>query len=327
MRFDDRSTVEAGGSFGDSPGSGPPTPWVIPPAIQEQPRRRFQHRYSIHVVLFLLTLGTTTWTGMTPSPGMSWLAALPSGFWYSIPILAILAAHEFGHYVFCRRHKVDATLPFFIPAPPPPFFIAGTLGAVIRIKEPFPSKTALFDIGVAGPIAGFVVLVPLLYWGVTMSNVSATADQGNVILYLGEPLLYQVMERLHFGALPAGTDVSLHPMGFAAWFGMFATALNLLPFGQLDGGHIMYSVLGRRSWYVSAATLVGAIVLTFISLSWLLIALMMLVMAVFLGFRHPRILDEHVPLDGVRIAVAVLALLIFVVCFTPVPISLLIPNG
>ena len=327
MRFDDRSTVEAGGSFGDSPGSGPPTPWVIPPAIQEQPRRRFQHRYSIHVVLFLLTLGTTTWTGMTPSPGMSWLAALPSGFWYSIPILAILAAHEFGHYVFCRRHKVDATLPFFIPAPPPPFFIAGTLGAVIRIKEPFPSKTALFDIGVAGPIAGFVVLVPLLYWGVTMSSVSATADQGNVILYLGEPLLYQVMERLHFGALPAGTDVSLHPMGFAAWFGMFATALNLLPFGQLDGGHIMYSVLGRRSWYVSAATLVGAIVLTFISLSWLLIALMMLVMAVFLGFRHPRILDEHVPLDGVRIAVAVLALLIFVVCFTPVPISLLIPNG
>lgn len=325
MKFDDRSTVEPGGSFGDPPGSGPPAPWVIPSAVQEQPRRRFQHKYSIHVVLFLLTLGTTTVTGMTWPPGTSWLAAFPSGFWYSIPILAILAAHEFGHYAFCRRHKVDATLPFFIPAPPPPFFIAGTLGAVIRIKEPFPSKKALFDIGVAGPIAGFVVLVPLLYWGVMMSTVSAAPDHGNV-LYLGEPLLYQAMERLHFGALSPGTDVYLHPMAFAAWFGMFATALNLLPFGQLDGGHIMYSVLGRRSWYVSAATLVGAIVLTFISLSWLLMAIMMVVMAVFLGFRHPRILDEHVPLDGIRMAVAILALLIFIVCFTPVPISLFLPN-
>jgi membrane-associated protease RseP (regulator of RpoE activity) len=259
-------------------------------------------------------------TGITVKPGMSWLSIVLSGFWYSIPILAILAAHEFGHYFYCRRHNVDATLPYFIPAPPPPFFIAGTLGAVIRIKEPFPSKKALFDIGVAGPIAGFVVLVPLLYWGVTMSEVSAAPGSENVI-YLGEPLLYQAMERLHFGALPQGADVYLHPMAFAAWFGMFATALNLLPFGQLDGGHIMYSVLGRRSWYVSAATLVGAIALTFISLSWLLMAIMMVAMAVFLGFRHPRILDEHVPLDGFRMAVAVLALLIFIVCFTPVPIE------
>jgi membrane-associated protease RseP (regulator of RpoE activity) len=249
---------------------------------------------------------------------MGWGEIILSGLWYSIPILAILAAHEFGHYAYCRRHDVDATLPYFIPAPP--FFIAGTLGAVIRIKEAFPSKKALFDIGVAGPIGGFVVLVPLLYWGVTMSEVR-TAPISENVLYLGEPLLYQAMERLHFGALPQGSDVYLHPMAFAAWFGMFATALNLLPFGQLDGGHIVYSVLGRRSWFVSAATLVAAVVLTFVSTSWLLMTVMMLVMAVFLGFRHPRILDEHVPLDSGRKLIAFLALIIFVVCFTPVPIQ------
>jgi membrane-associated protease RseP (regulator of RpoE activity) len=118
----------------------------------------------------------------------------------------------------------------------------------------------------------------------------------------------------------------LHPMAFAAWFGMFATALNLLPFGQLDGGHIVYSVLGRRSWYVSAGTLIAAIGLTFVSLSWLLMAVMMLVMAMFLGFRHPHITDEHVPLDPPRMLVAFFALVIFAICFTPVPISLFLPE-
>ncbi len=254
------------------------------------------------------------------------IEVLTSGLWFSLPILSILAAHEFGHYAYCRLHNVDATLPYFIPALPF-VFIAGTLGAVIRIKETFPSKKALFDIGVAGPIAGFVVLVPLLYWGVAMSEVrtSRATELANV-LYLGEPLLYQAIERIHFGPLPDSADVMLHPMAFAAWFGMFATALNLLPFGQLDGGHIVYSVLGRRSWYVSAGTLIAAIGLTFVSLSWLLMAVMMLVMAMFLGFRHPRILDEHVPLDPPRMLVAFLALVIFAICFTPVPISLFLPE-
>jgi membrane-associated protease RseP (regulator of RpoE activity) len=314
--------VEPGGSFGDPSGSGPPAPWAPVLPIQEPPKRKFQHRYLIHVVLFVVTLLSATFAGGY-RPEISWAEVFTSGLWYSLPILGILAAHEFGHYAYCRRHNVDATLPYFIPAPP--LFIAGTLGAVIRIKEPFPSKKALFDIGVAGPIAGFVVLVPLLYWGVTMSEVRTVPVSENV-LYLGEPLLYQAMERLHFGVLPDGSDVYLHPMAFAAWFGMFATALNLLPFGQLDGGHIVYSVLGRRSWYVSAATLAAAVVLTFVSVSWLLMTVMMLVMAVFLGFGHPRILDEHVPLDGRRKLIAFLALIIFVLCFTPVPIQFFLPG-
>ncbi|HYN07860.1 MAG TPA: site-2 protease family protein [Vicinamibacterales bacterium] len=312
------------GSAADPFGSGPPPPPWLPP-IPVPPRPKFQHRYRLHILLFVLTLLTATIAGRSPQEGATLVQNLLSGFWYSLPILAILAAHEFGHYAYCRRHNVDATLPYFIPAPP--FFIAGTLGAVIRIKEAFPSKKALFDIGVAGPIAGFVVLVPLLYWGVTMSELQYAHQADPNTIYLGEPLLYQAIERLHFGALPEEADVLLHPMAFAAWFGMFATALNLLPFGQLDGGHIVYSVLGRRSWYVSAATLVAAIVLTFISLSWILMTVMMLVMAVFLGFRHPRILDEHVPLDGPRKLVAFLALVIFVVCFTPVPVSWFLPQG
>ena len=331
MRPDDLPTQLPTGSVDHPPSPGQPAawqppPWQPPPPIPAPPKRKFRHRYRTHILLFALTLLTTSWAGTSAPPGSSMIEVLSSGLWFSLPILSILAAHEFGHYVYCRIHNVDATLPYFIPALPF-VFIAGTLGAVIRIKEKFPSKKALFDIGVAGPIAGFVVLVPLLYWGVTMSEVqtSRAAEAAN-ILYLGEPLLYQAIERLHFGPLPDSADVMLHPMAFAAWFGMFATALNLLPFGQLDGGHIVYSVLGRRSWYVSAGTLIAAIGLTFVSLSWLLMAVMMLVMAMFLGFRHPRILDEHVPLDPPRMLVAFIALVIFAICFTPVPISLFLPE-
>ena len=167
--------------------------------------------------------------------------------WYSVPLLAILTAHEFGHYFACRYYNVDATLPYFIPAPLP---LTGTLGAVIRIREAFPSKRALFDIGVAGPIAGFVVLVPLLIWGISMSTVGPVPDGA---IYFGEPLLWKLLEWAFFGFIPAGSDVMLHPVGFAAWWGMLATALNLLPFGQLDGGHIMYARLGRYATRVSAA--------------------------------------------------------------------------
>jgi membrane-associated protease RseP (regulator of RpoE activity) len=317
--LEDQSPAPSVGSGGDPFGSGAAPPW-IPPSFPAPPRPKFQHRYSIHILLFVLTLLTTTMAGFLMVGAESiWQAFVG----YALPIVGILAAHEFGHYAYCRRHDVDATLPFFIPAPP--VFIAGTLGAVIRIKETFPSKKALFDIGVAGPIAGFVALIPLLYWGVVLSEVRNVEVLPPNTMTLGEPLLFQAIARLHFGALPAGHEIFVHPMALAAWFGMFATALNLLPFGQLDGGHIVYSVLGRRSWLVSAGTLVAAIVLTFVSLSWILMTVMMLVMAVFLGFGHPRILDEDVPLDTGRKLVAFLALVIFALCFTPVPISMLIP--
>ena len=141
------------------------------------------------------------------------------------------------------------------------------------------------------------------------------------MIYFGEPLLYKAMAWLHFGSIPKGYDVTIHPMAFAAWWGMLATALNLMPFGQLDGGHVVYSLLGRRAAAVSVATLMVAALLTTRSLSWVSVMVMMLVMAVVLGLHHPRVIDEDTPLDANRRVLAVFALVMFVLCFTPVPIQ------
>ena len=297
-------------------------PWLPPP------RRKFQHRYVRHIVLFLLTFLTTSFVdgffylwfadSAQPLAGFT-LPVFLHGLWYSVPVLTILGAHEFGHYFLCRKHNVDATLPYFLPAPLP---LSGTLGAVIRIREAFPSKRALFDIGVAGPIAGFVALLPFLYFGLSLSSVVDMRDR--VSFSLGEPLLLKFVAHQIFGDLKPGFDIALHPMGMAAWWGMLATALNLMPFGQLDGGHLVYSLLGRRSAYVSMATLGAAIVLTSYSSSWVSMTIMMLIMAFLLGVRHPRIVDEDTPLDGGRRLIALVAFVIFVLCFTPVPLELFI---
>jgi membrane-associated protease RseP (regulator of RpoE activity) len=283
------------------------------------PRPKFRHKYGRHVTLFVLTCITTTLAGALGAASdlgdlVTW-RGLAAGLWYSVTILAILTAHEFGHYFACRYYNVDATLPYFIPAPLP---LTGTLGAVIRIREPFPSKRALFDIGVAGPIAGFVVLVPALIWGITLSTVGPVPDGA---IYFGEPLLWKLLEWAFFGFIPSGMDVMLHPVGFAAWWGMLATALNLLPFGQLDGGHIMYARLGRQATRVSAVVLVLLLVLALVSSSWIVPAVMLAAMSVLFGFRHPPVIDEHEPLDRDRRLVAIMAALIFGLCFTPVPIA------
>lgn len=284
----------------------------VPPA----PPPKFQHRYWLHIALFLATLASTTFVGRT-TPAWS------SGLWYSLPILFILTCHEFGHYIACRIHDVDATLPFFLPMPFLP--LTGTLGAVIRIREAFPSKKALFDIGVAGPIAGFVALIPFLVYGISHSQLIRIVPNADSI-WLGEPLLFKAIKWMTIGKLPEGMDIAIHPTGFAAWFGMLATALNLMPFGQLDGGHISYAVFGKKARYISMATLAIAISLTIWSLSWIMMTLMLTAMAWFLGFAHPQIHDEHEPLDPRRKLIAVAALIIFILCFTPVPIEALWNN-
>lgn len=288
------------------------------PQVLPAPRRKFQHRYWVHLAWFLLTLVTTTWSGSAIPLGAPWtVGALLTGLWYSLPILIILGCHEFGHYFYCRKHNVDATLPYFLPAPLP---LTGTFGAVIRIREAFPSKRALFDIGVAGPIAGFVALIPFLYWGIRLSSVAPVPKSA---IYFGEPLLYKAFAYARFGRVAPGMDVFLHPMAFAAWFGMLATAMNLMPFGQLDGGHISYALLGRRSWIISLGTLITTIAMViFGSFAWISMAIIMLAMAWFLGLGHPRLVDDHEPLDPGRRTIALLALVIFVVCFTPVPIEM-----
>jgi membrane-associated protease RseP (regulator of RpoE activity) len=235
---------------------------------------------------------------------------------YSGAILGILGAHEMGHYLACRYYDVDATLPFFLPFPS----LSGTMGAVIRIREAFPTRPALFDIAVAGPIGGFLVLVPLLFWGMRLSNVlHVPGDMQGWML--GEPLLFKLAVWMRFGAVPDGSSVNIHPIVFAAWFGMLATAWNLLPFGQLDGGHIIYATLGDRSRYFTLTTVAGAIVMCFVSVSWILMTTMMVAMLYFFGPRHPRVIADYEPLGPGRVALAIFSLVMFVVCFMPVPIE------
>jgi len=282
----------------------------------------------IHLVLFLATL-LTTWLvgvghyqaflgGLTgQAPDVSWT----TGGWYAGAVLGILGAHEFGHYFMCRRYGVDATLPYFIPAPT----LAGTFGAVIRIRQGFPSRAALFDIGIAGPIAGFVALVPALLVGLSWSNVVRVPDHFEGML-LGTPLLFDGAARLFFPDVPAGYSLNIHPLVFAAWFGMLATALNLLPFGQLDGGHLMYALVGRRSVWVSYATVVAAVGLTLYSMSWAVLTLMMLVMMFLFGTRHPMVWNESEGLDRKRVALFVCAVVMLALCFTSAPVQLVFPE-
>jgi membrane-associated protease RseP (regulator of RpoE activity) len=277
-------------------------------------------------VLFLATIASTTAVGalqyadfladFRPVPLQMSFGLLVHGLWYSATILAILGCHEMGHYLACRYYRVDASLPYFLPAP----VMTGTLGAFIRIREQIPSKRTLFDIGVAGPLAGFVVAVPALFIGIALSH-QVTLPHDFSGLSLGEPLLYKIAERVIWGHVPDGLAINLHPMAFAAWFGLLATALNLFPIGQLDGGHISYAVLGRRSTWVTFGAVGCALVLTYFSLSWLVWTGLIIVMLYAFGPHHPRTLDEHVPLDRVRLAIAFLALVIFVLCFTPTPIE------
>lgn len=273
----------------------------LPPAdaFVYQPRERFQHVWWKHIALLVLT-AASTYVNLGP--------------WYTVGVLAILGAHEMGHYLACRFYRIDATLPYFLPMPLTPF---GTLGAVIRIREPFPNRKALFDIGIAGPIAGFLVLIPILFLGMQWSRVVEVVP---VSIQLGRPLLYQLARWMTFGSIPDTHFVELHPLVTAAWLGMLATALNLLPFGQLDGGHITYATLGRWSTPLSIATVATVLIMTFVASSWIAMSIMMVAMLLLFGPRHPRVIYEHEPIGRTRQVVAVLALVILILCFTPVPL-------
>jgi len=301
---------------------------VLPP--EWQPESRTKDRVWLHLLLFALTILSTSLVGGghysgfqadfaadAPVPALHITSLLIDGLWYSVTILAILGCHEMGHYVACRRYDVDASLPFFLPAPLP---LTGTLGAFIRIRSRIPSKVALFDIGVAGPIAGFVVAVPALFLGLHLSRVVPLPPDFEG-MSLGEPLLFRAVSWLTFGEVADGMSVNMHPVAFAAWFGLLATALNLFPVGQLDGGHIAYAVLGRRSTWVTFAMLAVAIGLAVVSSSWWVWTGLMVLMLFMVGPHHPPTLDDDTPLDPFRLALAVFALIMLILCFTPAPIE------
>ena len=188
-----------------------------------------------------------------------------------------------------------------------PFGFAGTFGAVIRIRQPLTTKAKVFDVGVAGPFAGFLVAVPALLVGLAMSTVAPLPPVFSGA-ELGEPLLFKAAEWLVWGAIPDHLSLNLHPMAFAAWIGLLVTALNLLPVGQLDGGHIAYAAFGRHSLYVTIGTIAVAIGLCFYSSSWMVWTGLLVAMLTFFGWRHPRAWDDHVPLNRTRLWLALVAL-------------------
>lgn len=238
------------------------------------------------------------------SPGL-----LLDGLWYSAPLLIILTAHEFGHYLACVFYRIRATLPFFLPAPT----LIGTLGAFIRIRSPILSRDQLFDVGVSGPIAGFVFLVPILLIGVSLSKViPGIGHQGDVVM--GAPPLLWLVQGVLFPGV-SERDILLHPMARAALIGMLATALNLLPVGQLDGGHIVYAISPRRQLWVARAFVLLLLPLGLLWEGWWFWAVLLFLFKL----RHPPVYNQE-PLGRGRRRVAVAALLIFLLCFTPTPI-------
>ena len=306
-------------------------PDLATPALPADDHARPRNRLALHIGLFVLTLITATLAGaesyasfvsefgrraVTVDRGL-----ILGGLWYSGTFLAILGAHEAGHYLYCRRYGLDATLPYFIPLPP---FITmtGTLGAVIRIREPFRTRTELFDVGIAGPVAGLLVLIPALFYGFTLSSIVPEPTSGT-LTYFGEPLLFQWIAQLVMGPLPQGSTINVHPVVWGCWFGLFATALNLLPFGQLDGGHIVYAVFGDRiAKMVSAATVFGLAAMTALSITWVVPTVMLLAMWRWIGLGHPVPLNPYEPLSPGRRAFALVALVALVLCFTPTPIRI-----
>lgn len=294
--------------------------------------RRHRPKYWLHLLLFAATVFTTLVVGTqlahafqadaTPDLTLNFFltiflhpSILLAGVPFSFTLLGILLAHEMGHYIACRIYHIDATLPYFIPAPT----LIGTMGAFIRIKAPITNRRALFDIGVAGPIAGFVFTLPALAMSLVYSRIVPVSTGSGTTIVFGDPLIFRVMERLMGIKIPEGYDVFLHPVGFAAWVGVFATALNLLPIGQLDGGHILYSVIGRRHMQLSRAFTLLLIPLGLLYWKgWLMWAVVLLI----LGTRHPKLLDEEAGLGLGRKWVSFLSLVIFLLCFTPAPFSI-----
>jgi membrane-associated protease RseP (regulator of RpoE activity) len=312
--------------------------------IQPKPTRIWPN-----VLFFFLTVISVTFTGAIFSTGaipitpIGWLNLMVSGLPFAIALMTILVCHEFGHYLVGRYHKTAVTMPFFIPLPYPLSFL-GTMGAFIQMKEPPKNKRILLDIGIAGPLAGLIIAIPILLYGLYLSPVDKIPFQlplgqifeGNSIIYLllkfiakGQllpqpstfaglnPIIYWIRYFFTGAPLPAGgLDVTLNPIAWAGWIGLLVTSLNLIPVSPLDGGHIMYVLLGKRTSRLFPFILIALVLLGFVWNGWWLWA----VLIFFLGRFRVEALDEITPLDPKHQALAVLGVIIFILVFMPVPL-------
>lgn len=276
----------------------------------------YRPKVLLPLILFILTVVTTVIAGALYQ-GAHILKdpfELAKGIPFSASLLLILGTHEFGHFIASRRHGVYTTLPMFIPGPPIPPFI-GTFGAVIRIKSPITTKSALVDIGAAGPLSGFIVALFVTAWGLKMSTVLTHTPPPDTVAY-GTSLIFKLLIYIVFKGNPE--NISLHPVAVAGWFGFFVTAMNLLPMGQLDGGHIVYALLGKRHRAFSVLIAVVLVSLGFLTgwYGWIIWA--GLIYAI--GMWHPPIEDQDSPMDWRRRLVTIIAILVFVLTFLPLPI-------
>ena len=274
----------------------------------------------VHWILFLLTVFTTLLAGaiMEGAQILDNPLDLIKGVPFSFTLMFILGTHEFGHYYFAQKHKVDASLPFFIPAPPF-LFLIGTFGAFIKIKSPIYRKDALLQIGAAGPIAGFIIAVPALILGLFLSDIVEKSDiQGALIL--GDSILMKILTWVTHPDLMESQDIMLHPIAFAGWIGLLVTMLNLLPIGQLDGGHVAYAMLGEKQKFIGQAAFILLVPLSFLSINWLVWGLLLLLLM--RTVKHPPIQDIHIPLSESDKRIGYICLLIFILCFIPAPFKI-----
>lgn len=302
--------------------------------IQEE-KRLFSYfaekRVWLNILLFIVTAACTFYVGFFWSLGYKYaeifaqnpdLVPDPSmilnpevvvlSIIYAAVLLTILLGHELGHFLACQHYNIDATLPYFIPAPT----LIGTMGAFIRIRSPITRKQQLFDIGIAGPLVSFILSLPALVFGLSLSKAVPSLPDAESIMF-GDPLIFKFVGNIVLKGIPEGYDIVPHPIAFAGWVGILVTALNLFPVGQLDGGHVTYALFGRKSLKL-APYFIGIFIFMgiFFWIGWFVWALLIY----FLGLKHPHIYDEVKPLSSGRKWLGVLVLVIFAVSFTPEPI-------
>jgi membrane-associated protease RseP (regulator of RpoE activity) len=271
-------------------------------------------KYLVPLILFFATVLTTLFAGALQQ-GINLLKEpfrLWEGYPFSISIMTILLGHEMGHYFASKAHKTKATLPYFIPAPS----IIGTFGAFIKMKSPIFTRKALIDIGATGPLVGFILSLIASIIGLKMSKVVPLTTQGDDFLMLGDSILFSLLVKVILGEVSASYDVLLSPVAFAGWIGLFVTSMNLIPVGQLDGGHIAYALFGRYHFYISRVFIFIIVLLgIFYWHGWLVWAALLL----FLGLNHPPILVWEYRLSLIRKIVGALSFVLFILTFVPAP--------
>lgn len=268
-----------------------------------------------HVLLFIATFFTTLMAGALLNGVIPWEepGRIYLGLPFSLTLLLILMTHELSHYYMSRKHHVQASLPYFIPAPS----IIGTFGAIIKMKPPIPDRRSLIDIGASGPIGGFIIAVIACVVGLSWSEVMPTGELEHGIAF-GSSILFSLISKIVINADPEKFDILLHPVAFAGWIGLLVTSLNLLPIGQLDGGHIVYALFGERHTTIAKITLPVLIIMgiTFWP-GWIIWAVLMIIM----GYRHPPVVYPHIQLDRGRKYIGWVSFVIFVLTFTPAPVQ------